>query len=198
MIIRNVFDTPVVIHHCHDAEIFANKSIRDSIEFVFGLEEIRETIDPSQVGNAFTTCNHFDKFPLISMPGTENLSEWVARKMLESSKHFGFENSTKIEFSRTWINLYFYGCEGTCHHHPTDIDGVGIFYIKVPSNSSQLVFIRDGIDGTKINQYPPEQLAFQPVVQGDLIIHNPKVPHAISQHKAHDSRICFIYEFKYH
>lgn len=198
MIIKHVFDTAVVVHHCNDKELFANESIKNSIEFVFSLEEVRETIDQSQIGNAFTTCNHFDKFPLTDMPGTEQLSEWVAKRILESGKHFGFENTSKVEFTRTWINLYFYGCEGTCHRHPTDIDGVAIFYPKVPAHSSELVFVRNGIDGTRINQYSNNDLIFQPVTQGDLVIHNPSIPHAISKHNNQDTRVCFIYEFKYH
>jgi len=198
MIIRNVFDTNIVIHHCDDKSIYNNEVIQNSINFVFSLEEIRDSVDPSQVGNAFTTCNYFNKFPLTSMPGTERLSEWIAERILESAKFFNVAHTTKVGFERTWINLMFYGCEGSCHRHPLDIDGVAIFYPKVPLNSSELVFIRNGTVGSTIDNYPKADLAFQPVITGDLVIHAPSIPHAVSKHNSHDSRVCFIYEFKYH
>ena len=139
MIIRNVFDAKVVIHHCNDTSLYNNKTVKNSIDFVFSIDEIRDSIDQSQLGNAFSTCNYFDKFPLTKMPGTEHLSEWVAQRILESASVFDFHHSTKIGFERTWINLMFYGCEGSCHSHPLDVDGVAIFYPRTSASTVQAV-----------------------------------------------------------
>ena len=132
------------------------------------------------------------------MPGAEQLSEWVAKRILESARQLGFKDPTKVEFVRTWANMMFFGCEGTCHSHPADIDGVAVFYSSAPVDSGELVFVQRGIDGTRVSQYAKEQLRSQPIKSGDLIIHKPHVPHAVSRHNSHDPRLSFIYEFKYH
>ncbi len=198
MVTINIFDSSVILHHCNDRSLYTNQAIKNSLDFVFSFDEIRSNIDRSQKGNAFTTCGLFNKFPLPNMPGAETLTEWISQRLLESSKEFKNKTATKIEFTRTWANVMFYGCEGSCHSHPLDIDGVAIFYIKAPNNSSELVFINNGIEGSFINQYSESQIRKQKVKEGDLIIHDPLIPHAVSKHLSQESRICFIYEFKYH
>lgn len=198
MIAINVFDTPVVLHHCHDKEIYANSSIKQSVEFVFSLDEVRSNVDQSQIGNGFSTCGLYNKFPLTSMVGSENLTEWVARKILESATHFGFDNVSKVEFTRTWANVIYLNCEGTCHTHPNTVDGVAILYHKVPDKGSELAFIKNGIVNTKIEQYNESDVFKQRVLTGDMIIHKPSIPHAVTKHYSQKPRICFIYEFKYH
>ncbi len=194
----NVFNSTVVLHHCNDRELYSNETIRNSVNFVFSLDEVRNNIDSSQKGNAFSTCPFWEKFPLNKLPGGEGLYEWVTQKILESSDNFGITDPSKISFGRTWANIMFQGCEGTCHSHPLNIDGVAIFYANVPANGSELVFIKNGIDGTYISNYNDTEIMRQRVISGDLLIHKPNLPHAVSKHYSQEPRICFIYEFKYH
>ena len=198
MIALNIFDSSVVLHHCHDREIYDNQDIRNSLGFVFSLDEIRSNVDQSQLGNAFSTCGYYDKFPLPLMPGAENLSEWIAKRILESSEFFGVKDPLKVEFTRTWANIMYVNCEGKCHKHHLDIDGVAIFYPRVNSNTGELVFINNGIDGMTVDQALENQIFRQKLVPGDLLIHPPTLPHAVAKHCSQDPRISFIYEFKYH
>ena len=197
MIVTTVFDSPIVLHHCDELEMYSNAELQNSINHIFDLKEIRSNIDSSQQGRAYTTCHLWEQFPLPRIKGLENLSEWVAQQLLESAEVFGVPTAKRIGFGRTWVNIMFDQSEGLCHQHPLTLDGVAIFYANMPNGGGDLVFIKNGTEGSLIKDSNNEHCFYQTVNTGDLVIHKPNMPHAVSKSHNQEPRICFIYEFKY-
>jgi hypothetical protein len=197
MIVTTVFDSPIVLHHCDKLDLYSNRELKNSINYIFGLKEINSNVDSSQQGCAYTTCHLCEQFPLPRIKGLENLSEWVAQQLLESAEVFGVPTAKRIGFGRTWINIMLNQSEGLCHQHPLTLDGVAIFYANMPAGSGELVFIKNGSEGSLIKDYDNEHCFYQLVNAGDLVIHKPNMPHAVAKAHNQEPRICFIYEFKY-
>lgn len=98
---------------------------------------------------------------------------------------------------RVWANRMSKDCEGKCHIHEVDVDGVAIFYQNIPINSGDLVFVRGGTTYSSFKDYDDDDLQYQNVRAGDLLIHDRTLPHAITTHCSDEHRVCFIIEFKY-
>ena len=196
MIIKKFQEHSIIVHHCDNKEFYLNEDIYNSINYVFSLDKIKNSIDTYQIGMALSTNKFYNEFPLTELPGGGNLVKWVEEKILESAEPLGF-TSNKIKFGRTWVNMMFEGCEGACHDHTDADSGVAIFYANVPANSSDIVFIDGGTNNTHIRDYSPEKCFPIKLNSGDLIIHDPLLPHAVSKHNNQEPRICLIFEFSY-
>lgn len=197
MIIKKFLEHSIVIHHCDNKEYYANEDIYNSIDYVFGLEKIKNSVDTYQRGMALSTIRYYREFPLVELPGSNNLIKWVKEKIIMSSGAFGQPDATDISFGRTWINLMFEGCEGRCHIHKDAGSGVAIFYANVPTGGSDLVLIEGGVDSSKIEDYDPKLCFPIQLNSGDLVIHDPLLPHSVSKHTSQEPRICLIFEFSY-
>lgn len=208
-IVTRPFDRTIVQYKCTDESIYKNEKIKESLDFLFNLEKIKNSYNPEQHGKALSSCGHED-LPIIGIPGGENLVFWVRDRLIDSAKYFGFKNIVNVRFGRTWANKMFKGCEGRTHGHRYNNqdkksivpDCVGIFYFEVPENGSNLVFCRpNGNFITQaeklIEEFDPRDLYIQETKTGDLVIHDADFIHGVTKHHSDTPRICFIFEFTY-
>jgi hypothetical protein len=132
------------------------------------------------------------------LPGATQLVAWVTEKLLETNK-----KAKSLIYTKSWANMMFKNSEGLVHAHVhpdfkfPPVDFVAIFYVYVPENGSDLVFIEDGEFNTHYYDYPENKRTHIKVNTGDLLIHPPQVAHAVSKHNSEIPRICLVFEGKY-
>ena len=168
----------VHIFQCNNPEIYSSNNINESIDYLLNLP-LRPPKEPDGTVLSSVGAN----FNMSGLPEFYNFYSWLVEQ-ISSINHTFTLNSGNIEFSRTWINRMFKHSTGTCHTHPDDINGVAIFYTKVPDNSASLILVHDD-----------DQIEI-PAKQGMLVIHDPDVPHAVSEHLSLEPRECLVTEFK--
>lgn len=71
-----------------------------------------------------------------------------------------------------------------------------LFYVRTPINSSNLVFIRNGKDGDWPTERPKEDLVCIKVNEGDIILIDSFIRHAVNPHYSDLPRMCIAVEFK--
>jgi hypothetical protein len=191
---KTIFGHKLFTATCNDASIYQSVELKNSIESVFKMPEIAKFMDPSQKGQALTSVGA--RFHLAKLPGMGPLMRWITQQVNEAGKELNLSGS-QIVFPRGWANRMFKDCEGRCHTHPIQAHGVVIFYYEVPDDSAELVLIENGTNGSEYHDYPAEKKYHIPVTAGQLVIHHPSVPHAVSRHLSDQPRTCFIFEFAF-
>jgi hypothetical protein len=187
-----IFGEKIFSSQCTDENLYKNKTLSDSIELVFKGSDINRSVE-EQKGDALTTVG--TNINLIEIPGMKDLVNWILTQVELVTQELGMVN-TPCYIRRIWSNRMFKDCESLCHLHMVpNINGVGIFYYKVPEDSAQLVLINGGVPGTEPHHYPEKRKHYIKPVEGQLIIHPPNIPHAVSRHNSDDPRTCFVFEF---
>jgi hypothetical protein len=189
---QTIFGHKIFLSKCPDESIYKNKTLEDSIEMVYRIPDIKDKVDRSQIGEALTSVGI--DLHIAKLPGMERLMEWLGSQLQLVADAKGITKPRYI-MPRAWTNRMFKDCEGRCHTHPREADGVAIFYYQAPKNSANLVLIDGGTSGSEYHDYPGNKKHFIVPSEGQLIIHPPEVPHAVSRHNSDDPRTCFIFEF---
>jgi hypothetical protein len=155
-----------------------------------------------QVGYAKCTIEYREEF--LKETNFDKLVEILSKKILECKVLFGKENADFILLRDFWINEVFKGCSGKIHAHGTQYDAkensVAIFYYKVPKNSSHFVIIEDDAfdrEKLEVEEYSFHEKSNIKVNEGDLIVHSSDLLHGVSEHQSDESRICFVFNFKF-
>ena len=193
MDIQLVFGQKIFLSKCSNKNFYTDKTLQDSIEQVYRLPEVQDKVDTSQNGRALTSVGA--RLNIASLPGMEQLMQWIYSQILEAATDLNLSGS-QLLITRGWTNRMFKDCEGRCHTHPSQVNGVVIFYYQVPENSAELVLIDGGTDGSEYHDYPTEKKYHIVPSAGQLVIHHPSMPHAVSRHNSDEPRTCFIFEFE--
>ena len=176
---------PLIKLHCEDKNLYENEILKNYIDFVFEQPEVVSRSITERVGKAHSTCDLSPEI-VLTMPGIQNLLQWIIDQLEENSHHFISKEVSGVEFTRAWMNKMFKDSSGIRHVHRPIPDGVVcIFYIQVPENSSKLLVHYDDGD---------EEIE---VKVGDLIIHDNQLPHSVTSHGNDIPRMCFIFECYY-
>lgn len=189
-----IFDHFIIKHKVPDY-LFDSKSLKLDVEKLFDNEFItkREDNSPEIYGEAYTTCG-FDSKLVTNLTDIDILLQYINTFILYSHRSESVGNK-KVIYSRVWANKVYKGCSGKCHAHGGDIDGTAIFYYISPPNGSNLIVLKEKIEGLVLDKHKDISHHIE-VVTGDLIIHKKDVYHAISRHLSDDSRICFVFDYK--
>jgi hypothetical protein len=217
MEILQVFDKTIVTVQCTDINLFKNEDLNKSVEAVLNLPSVknktRNEWGDSQVGAGLTSVGE-TYLQLINLPGSNQLIEWISQQLVNAKSILKIEKpGNKIEYKRSWINRLYKGAQGKCHQHVeldefmrkrTDYsnvnfraDVVAIFYVDIPVDSSQLVFINDGKPDTFEDEYTIDNKYYLKPQSGKLVIHTPEMWHAISKHNSNLHRTCFVFDANY-
>jgi hypothetical protein len=196
MKVEHVFNRKIIRFQCDEVEFYTNENFLHNLNRLFNHPAMRDTVSNEQVGDAQTTVGKNFLLPL-KLPGAENLERWIHERLMEAAPHFVDFTPTSIQFVRTWTNKMFRGCEGQTHNHRGPNHGVGVFYVNIPENGSDLVFVRDGVYMTKISDYAIGDVVFAGTRTGELVLHDTEISHAVSEHDNDEPRICIVVEFTY-
>jgi hypothetical protein len=194
----NVFGYTVLHAHCNNTEFYTNDDFVFGIQTVFDLAELKtrnvETPNLLLEGSGLTT----EVIPYLgpaNLSGSADLNNWIKQECAE----FFNVDIKRIKLSASWMNKLNYGSQGRCHNHEgsetlgPDPTAVAIFYQNNPINGSDLIFIQNGEVGKYHSDYLEyEKLRLSPQT-GDLVVHDPTLWHAISEHKSDEPRICLVY-----
>jgi hypothetical protein len=188
-------DYKVARFHCEDETIYKRK------ELVEGLDELfaRPDLDPNlldQNGKGVSTFR-VPGYWLMDVKGIESFYQYLKEKALEVADYFGHTNAKDITIFRCWTNKIWEGCSGNVHDHDPESHVIALFYPLAPGNSADLGFVRDTRNHASNHEILPQNLEWQNVKEGDLLFHETRAWHTVSEHKNKDPRIVFVIELSY-
>lgn len=146
-------------------------------------------------GDGFTTSSE-NKNNLFSLKNIDPLLNYISLQILENYFKGEFKNKNVL-FLRAWVNKIYLNSSGRCHTHDSELQnsGTAIFYFKVPKNGSKLIILKEDIGNQIVKDEHKNISHYVEVESGDLIIHSPHVPHAVSKHMSEEPRICLVLDF---
>jgi hypothetical protein len=183
---------------CFDYTLYrarCNKNLYKDSNLVSAIDTLLTNIViDEQEGKAESTVGQ--DFNILHLQETHPLVDWIISQIMTVDK-FKFKNSNTFNFTRHWANRMHKDSSGLCHTHmDTNTDYVAIFYLEVPPNSSDLVVVNNGKEGSNYLDYDEKDRHHINVESGTLIIHKSDVPHAVSIHNSKYPRTCLVFEFK--
>lgn len=186
---------------CNDKNLYENPILTSSINLLLDLPDVVHRVQgtkyDSAMGQVLTSAGN-EYSDILTLPGAKNLVSWIDSKIKESAPP-----GKSIEYIKSWANKMFYGSQGLVHAHihpdfkNYKSDFVAIFYIHIPENSAQLVFVDGGEFNKKYTEYDESKLTIMKCESGDLIIHSPEIPHGVTIHNSHTPRLCLVFEGRY-
>ena len=193
-----VFQHIITCFSCEDKLYYDNEAINLGVKIIFDMPEVKDRDRgqewDSQFGYGETTELKPNLGP-VNLVGSEKLTKWILSKGKEVL-------GKDVKITKSWMNMMEYNSQGRCHNHLGYADGesnespdlVAIFYPNNPTNGSDLVIIKDGQAGKLYTEFKDTfHISPKP---GDLILHSPDIWHAVSVHKSHEPRLCFVYHIK--
>ena len=186
-----------------DKQLYFSEELEQSTKSLLKNDELLNEEITERNGKAKTTSHVDDGKFILSMPGFNKLYSQISQVLMKTKILFNRENCSRILYTRIWANEMFKNSSGKVHVHQGDNDGVAIFYYKAPKHSSHFVvvdeekFLQDSRDHVNINEYEMCDLSYIKVNEGDLIVHSLSLPHGVSEHLSDETRICFIFNFKF-
>ena len=216
MKVEDIYGHKVIQIQCEDESIYKNPVLTQSVEMVFNspvvINRVRQTIGDSHKGGGMTSVGQ--PYPLIDLPGASRMKEWLTEQFLSVKDEIGCSHKgNNVFFKRSWANRMTNGAYGNVHQHvkidnylsymtgyeEKDFcpDAVGILYVNVPPESSNLVIIKDGKGDTPVEFFPEEDQHWIPPNNGLLLIHSPYVWHGVSVHNGLTPRDVFVFDIDF-
>lgn len=196
-----VFDEKIFRAGCTRPELYDNPELNSVLDKIFALPEIQNRSHREIVGNgkSFAGDTGFD---IVNLPEAKPIVDWITnqvgmvRKYIPESLHL--ENKgTEVVYQRSWSNRLYKGASALTHRHlHPEVDLVAVFYVKVPDNSGDIIFIRNGQDDVAHTTFSEDDKVYVTPEQGELILHTPETYHAVSENLSDDVRICFVFDIK--
>lgn len=191
-----VFDYKLARTHCDDESIYKNKEMVEGLDKLFADPKLCPCLD-DQNGEGISTFRLKDYFLFKDVDGIGLFKLWFEEQALRVSDYFGHPGATGITYFRAWSNKIFKGCSGNVHDHDPDSHAMAVFYPLAPENSADFGLVKDGVAHQRNHEILPENLSWQNVKEGDLLFHETRAWHTVSEHTADTPRIVFVMEFKY-
>ena len=186
---------------CENKNLYENSILLSSIDLLLDLPDVTQRVKggkyDSANGEILTSVGN-EYSDIMILPGAAPLIEWITERLLELSP-----TSKSVEYVKSWANKMFYGSQGLVHAHTHPdyknykTDFVAIFYVHIPKNSGQLIFIDGGEFNKKYTDYDESRITQMQCESGDLVVHSPTIPHAVTTHTSHTPRLCLVFEGKY-
>ena len=112
-----------------------------------------------------------------------------------------YSDATDLQFDNMWINLTYAGCETRNHwDRYTEEDEktlIMLFYPKAPLGGSNLVFIHNSNYGDWPSEYQDSDVLRLAIEEGDIVIMDNTILHAVDAHMPSEPRMCIATEFKF-
>lgn len=194
----NAFGHTIHVAHCEHTDYYDNAEIAYGVNTIFNLPEIKNRPRGADWDSHYGEGETSEIVPMLgpaNLSGAEKLTSWILE---QCSQVLGKPSYV----DRSWMNRLQTGSQGRCHRHMgVDKPGmehtpdlVAIFYVNNPPGGSRLVVVKDGIAGQLPSDMPESNKHYIQPQTGDLVMHSPEVWHAVSEHQASESRICFVYQ----
>ena len=196
--IQTIFGSPVVFLKANNVEdLFSKEIFNETVEFLMSS-------DNKFIEHPFTRGGKICTTDLNSKIGTDPtnelnlLFEFLKETALEYVHLFTDKPVKDLKFCNYWINLTFQGCEIRNHNDSNGSEKslIVTFYPKAPPGGADLVFIHNSKDGEWASECLEKNLVRVAITQGDIVIFDNFISHAVDIHQVEDSRMCIATEFK--
>ncbi|NMM40290.1 putative 2OG-Fe(II) oxygenase [Pseudoalteromonas arctica] len=166
----------------------------------------KENVPDAEGGRALSTVHLCDKYHIPTLLNFKHniLGKWILQRILESAYDLGYDkyrDVRRLKFHRTWVNKMGKNCDALAHRHANEgwtiPHLVAIYYLDVPENSADLIFINDTssiMRGGHAKDYKEVDQVKVKAKTGRLVCHDAKEFHATSVHKNDLTRTCLILE----
>jgi hypothetical protein len=198
--IQIIFGSPIVTLKADNVEeLFPKKVYDKTVEYL--INPNNEFIDHplSRGGNIFTTADYLNsKMWLDTINELPILVNFLKDIALKYAHLYSDSPVIDLKFHSSWVNLIFQGCEINSHSDQSDINEKSIivlFYPSSPKNGSNLVFIHNGKEGDWVSDQLEQNLVQLRIEEGDIVIFDNSMFHAVSVHNVDIPRMSVAIEF---
>jgi hypothetical protein len=198
--IQTIFGSPIVILKVNDVEqLFPNKLYEEMVEHL--MEPGNKFVNhPYARGGKICTTDLNHTINQDKVIRLQPLLDFLQQTGLTYSHLFTDNIVTNLKFDNCWMNLTFQGCEIKNHFDKfehTDFKSlITLFYPRSPVGGSNLVFIHNGEYGQWASDIEKVDTVKITIEEGNIIIFDNSILHAIDTHNATDPRMCIVAEFK--
>jgi hypothetical protein len=199
--IQKIFGSPIIILKIDDVEqIFPIWLYDDIIDHL--MESGNRFVNhPYTKGGKICTTDLTHSVNKIKINAIQPLINFLQKIGLKYSYLFTDNLVDNLKFNNSWINLTFEGCEIKNHYDKyenTDFKSlITLFYPKVPPRSSNLVFIHNSKYGQWASNCEEINTVKIEIEQGNIIIFDNTILHAVDAHKSSEPRLCIAVEFNF-
>jgi hypothetical protein len=198
--IQTIFGSTVVFLKTDNVEsLFPTSLYEETVNYL--LDPNNNFIDHPQArnGKIYTTAQTLNPEKWEDIIRSAPLLDFLKTNALNYAHLYSSNPIQDIKFHASWCNLIYRGCEISCHRDnicSPKKSLIVLFYVKIPNNSSNLVFVRNGKDGDWPTDRPDEDLVCLRVTEGDIIMIDNFIWHAVDPHNSDSPRMCIAVEFK--
>ncbi len=198
--IQTIFGSPVVILKSNEVEkLFPNEVYEEMVDHL--MSPGNKFVDhPYARGGKICTTDLNLTINEDKINRLKPLLDFLQQMGLEYSHLFTDKKVKDLKFDNTWMNLTFEGCEIKNHYdkyQDTDFKSlIALFYPKAAVGGSNLVFIHDSRYGQWASECFESDMVKIAVEEGDIIIFDNSILHAVDTHKVSEPRMCIAAEFK--
>ena len=198
--IQTIFGSPVVILKINDLEnLFPIELQKEMIDHL--MAPGNKFVDhPYARGGKICTTDLYSTMKEDKINRLQPLLDFLQERGLEYSYLFTDKTVTNLKFDNTWMNLTFKGCEIKNHYdkfkNTTFKSIITLFYPTTPIGGSDLVFIHNGRYGQWASDCLETDMVRISLEEGNVIIFDNSILHAIDTHKVSVPRMCIVAEFK--
>lgn len=196
--IQTIFGSPVVFLKVNNVEDqFSNTLYLETVEHL--MQPDNKFIEhPFTRGGKICTTDRKSKMSTDSTDELNLLFDFLKNTALPYLHLFDDAADKNLEFCNYWINLTFQGCEIKNHDDSNSSEKrlIVTFYPRAPAGGSDLVFIHDSQGGEWASECKDTDIIRIAITQGDIVIFDNFIRHAVDTHGIIDSRMCIATEWK--
>jgi len=198
--IQTIFGSPVVFLKTDNVkELFPDNVYTKTVEQLTSLDNDFIDHPLSRGGKICTTSGYLNsKMWIDTINELPVLIHFLKETALKYVYLYSNKSVTNLQFHSSWVNLTFQGCEINNHNDRSDTDEktlIVLYYPKAPEGGSNLVFIHNSKEGTWVSDCLEKDLVRTTVNEGDIVIFDNLMFHAVDAHEPSDPRMCIAFEF---
>ena len=197
--IQTIFGSPIVVLKTNDIEqIFPHEICKEMIDYL-------TSSDNKFVDHPYTRGGKICTTDLNRTPNKDKINRlnplfnFLQQTGLTYSYLFTEHLIKDLKFDNSWMNLTFEGCEIQNHYDKYEDTNfkslIILFYPKVPKGGSNLVFIHNSKYGQWVSDCLEADVVKIAIEEGNIIIFDNSILHAIDAHKSIEPRMCIAVEF---
>jgi hypothetical protein len=197
--IQTIFGSPVVILESNNTkELVSDEIYNEIVDYLMSPDNKLVEHTYARGGKVFSTDVNFamNKDRIESL---DTLLNFLKEKGLTYSYLYSDKPIKDLKFHNMWINLTFQGCEIKNHYDSYDDTKekslIILFYPKAPKGGSNLVFIHNSKYGEWASERPEEDQVKINIEDGNIVIIDNFILHAVDQHNLLEPRMCIAFEF---
>lgn len=196
--IQTIFGSPVVFLKTDNFEdLFSTKLYEETVEHL--MHPTNKFIEhPFTRGGKICTTDLNSRIGTNPSKELNLLFDFFKNTALTYVHLFSNQPVRDLKFCNYWINLTFQGCEIRNHNDSNSSEQslIVTFYPKAPIGGADLVFIHNSKDGDWPSECLEKDMVRSKITEGDIVIFDNFILHAVDSHQIEDSRLCIAAEFK--